>query len=87
MASGKRSHPTASLGVLPEINTVHAFGNQGHETSGWPNRPTSQIGTPIMGTRAVYRPARVTSDPMGGLRSHPTAAFKLRSGKKTRRTR
>lgn len=75
MALGKRSHPTESLGVkprvitvpnktLPEVNTVHAFGAQGNETSGWPYRSTSQIGTPI-GPGRFYRPSRLSQGELG----------------------
>jgi hypothetical protein len=54
-----RTHPTQSLGVMSEINTVHAFGNQGRETSGWPYQGHAYPGT-LIGNR-IYRPARLNS--------------------------
>jgi hypothetical protein len=82
MARGKRKHPTESLGVRPrvmsEINTVHAFGAQGQETSGWPYQASGAIGTPI-GGGYVYRPPRLSQNELGGRsrkrRRHPTESL------------
>jgi hypothetical protein len=83
MARGKRSHPTSSLGIkapktMSEINTVHAFGAQGQETSGWPKKGYARIGTLIPGTAMIYRPPRISQDELGGKRrkrKHPTQSI------------
>jgi hypothetical protein len=82
VSRGSRKHPTESLGVepktLPEKNTVHAFGNQGQETSGWPYKPTSFIGTPTVGGY-LYTPPRLSQSELGARktrkRRHPTASI------------
>lgn len=67
---------------MPEINTVHAFGNQGQETSGWPYHATSMIGTPIAG--GLYTPPRLSQNELGARkmrrpktrkRRHPTESI------------
>src|SRR5438445_3790908 len=95
MARGKRKNPTDSLGIRPqktvtisnrpmrEINTVHAFGPQGNETSGWPYRARGIPGVPIGGP-FVYRPPRLSQNELGGSgprsrshkrRKHPTESL------------
>jgi hypothetical protein len=84
MAHGKRKHPTESIGIsqtktMSEINTVHAFGAQGNETSGWPYRPSARVGTLLPGTSMIYRRPRLSQNELGRSkrrrRKHPTQSI------------